>query len=182
MFEKLRQHLFDRDFKKQLQTHRSKRRSMPLENARYVGILFDGTELDARKPVLAFAKRLKKEGKRVKLLAFMDNKVDNSNFPFESFNRKDLSWYYTPKSESALRFMEEPFDILINLNLSPSPWMNYIAALSAARFRVGTAEAAPEACDLMLDMSKGGGAEKFIREAERYLQKMQTRRHEVSTP
>ncbi len=155
---------------------------MPLERARYVGILFDGTNLDERKPVLAFAKRLKKEGKRVKLLAFMDNKADNSNFPFNSFNRKDISWHYIPKSQDARDFMEEPFDILINLSLSPSPWMNYLSSLSKARFRVGTADAAPEACDLMLDMSKSGNVEEFIRQAERYLKKMQTHRNEVSIP
>ena len=152
---------------------------MPLERARYVGILFNGTNLDERKPVLAFAKRLKKEGKRVKLLAFMDNKADNSNFPFNNFNRKDINWYYIPKSEDVRNFMEEPFDILINLELTPSPWMDYIPALSKARFRVGTADAAPEACDLMLDMSKGKGIEEFIRQTERYLEKMQTRQNEI---
>ncbi len=174
MFEKLRQRLFQRDLKKKLHNQRHKRASLSLEKARYIGILFDGTELENRNPVLAYARQLKKSGKRVKLLGFMDNTADNSNHPFPNFNRKDLSWFFTPKSEETRRFIQEPFDILLHLSLQPQPWMNYIATLSAARFRVGSARAAAEACDLMLDMNKSEDIQEFIRQAEQYLQKMQS--------
>ncbi len=178
MFEKLRQRLFQRALKKQLQKQGRKRASISLEKARYIGILFEGTDLEIREPVLAYARQLKKSGKRVKLLGFMNNTADNSNHPFPNFNRKDLSWFFTPKAEEAQRFMQEPFDILLHLSLTPQPWMNYIATLSAARFRVGSAKASVEACDLMLDMSKGENLKEFIRQAEQYLQKMQSQ-HEL---
>ncbi len=174
MFEKLRLRLFERDLHKRLQKCRHQRASLSLEKARHIGILFEGTELNEREPILAYAQQLKKAGKRVRLMAFMDNTTDNSNFPFSSFNRKDLNWLFIPKAEEVQQFIEEPFDLLLHFALEPKPWMNYISALSAARFRVGSAKALPEACDLMLDMSKGGGMKEFIRQAEQYLKKMHT--------
>jgi len=58
--------------KKTLKRHQVRHQSFDIKSAVMIGVLFDGTELDDREVVLAYAKNLKKEGKKVKLLAYLN--------------------------------------------------------------------------------------------------------------
>ncbi|MCB0706585.1 MAG: hypothetical protein KDC34_14825 [Saprospiraceae bacterium] len=154
--------------------NKAKHQSVHFDSAKTIGLIFEGTDMEQRDKVLAYAARLKKEGKRVRLLAFMDNKVDNSGFVFKNFNRDDLDFSLCPKVEEVKSFIAEPLDVLINLSLKQVPALNFIVASAKARFRVGPYDEAASYYELMIDLPKNRKLEDYIKQVDVYLNKMQT--------
>ncbi len=148
------------------------------EAARNIGILFDATELEERETVLAYAKELRNKLKQVRLLGFFDNKLNDSNFTFHYFNRKNIDWAQRPGGEFVEEFIEMEFDWLFNLALKPNPQFEYIAALSRARLRVGPMTDNTFCYDIMID-AEGGSLRDFIQQMELVLAKTNTQ-HEAA--
>ena len=157
-----------------LQQPQIRHHSINFNTARKIGILFEGTELAQREPVIAFSEKLKALQKSVKLLAYIDNRLDAEGFVFKSFNRKELDWLLRPRSEEALEFMNTSFDILINFSLKEHLPLEYLAACSKAHFRVGPFTAHTYCYELMIDLPAGKGLPAFIEQVEIYLNKMQS--------
>ena len=175
LLQQLKKKLFDRKLRQLGQRDRTRRQSVHFEKARTIGLIFEGTNLDQREQVESFAARLKRAGKKVRMMAFMDNKVDNSGFVFKNFNRNDLDFSGCPvKSEEVRQFMDMNLDILINLSKDSRDVLNYILVGSKAKFRVGPYE--PEAgwYELMIDLPAGRSLHDFIKQVEVYLNKMET--------
>lgn len=172
--QKLRSKLFKSALKKELQYKRFTRKSLSLEEAHSVGILFDATNPEMRQTVLNFARRLKNQDKKVRLLGYIhtNQKEDNPSFPH--FKKKEVDFSFRPKTETAKEFLSRNFDLLINLSPKNLPWLDYLAALSPAKFRVGQVSENTAAYDLMIETRQPGNLEHFIRQMEYFLNKMAT--------
>jgi hypothetical protein len=171
----IRKKLFDRQLQAALRQQRVTRSSSSYDEVSSVGIVFNATELKEREQVLAFAKKLKAEKKKVKLLGFMDNSFDNDKFTFLAFSKKDLNWLFIPKGKEVKDFMEKPFDLLINLTLSPHPATEYVSALSRARFRAtGVHTYRLPYYELMIDLSTQQTIPRLIEQITHFLTKMQS--------
>ena len=145
---------------------------MYLDNAKSIGILFDGTDPEDRKVVLDYAEKVKNAGKKVSSLAFFDNKLKSENFTFHHFNRLQLDFALRPKCKDASEFAEQRFDLLLNLsNRSVLP-LDYIAARSKARFRVGPFTEKTFCYDLMIDHSGKNDLGAFLQQVVFYMKKM----------
>ncbi|MCC6725876.1 MAG: hypothetical protein IT258_15315, partial [Saprospiraceae bacterium] len=116
LIEQIRARLHQRNLEKELPKQQPKRASMYLDNATTVGILFDGTEPSERETVLDYAEQLRKQGKKVKVLAFFNNKLKGGQFAFPAFNRLQMDWTLRPNSREAQEFKEQTFDLLLNLS------------------------------------------------------------------
>ena len=162
-----------RFLKKQLPAHPVRRSSVFIENARSIGLLFDATDPADRQLVLRFAEKLKSQGKQVRMLGFFDAKLTNSDFPFQHFDKKQLDWAYRPKSAEVLDFPGQSFDLLINLSQRAVLPLNYLAALSKARFRIGPYTHNTACYDLMIEHDEKKGLETFLSQVLHYLKKMQ---------
>ncbi|TAK41492.1 MAG: hypothetical protein EPO28_08545 [Saprospiraceae bacterium] len=68
--------------------------------------------------------------------------------------------------------MEKPFDLLLIFSQKEIVAVEYIAAMSQARFRVGRASEKTYCYDLMIDAPKEGGLQAFINQVVFYLKKM----------
>lgn len=148
------------------------RHSVSLEEAQSVGILFDGTEPEERELVLDYAEKLKREGKKVKLLAFFNSNLDSGNFTFWHFNRKQLDWSLRPKIREAEEFASQRFDLLLNLSQKAVAPLEYVAARSKAAFRVGPATEKTVCYDLMIDLSgQPSNLKAFLQQVIFYLKK-----------
>lgn len=163
--------------KKQLnQSRRSNQnRSLSFEDARTIGILFNATHLDNRKIALKFADKLKKRSKKVKLLGFFDNQMGDENFTFDHFNRKHLDWALRPKSGVVDKFLQQPFDYLINIDPQTSLHSEYITALSQAHLKVGPYTEQTYCYDLMIDTKDKSNLWNFIQQIELLLEKTNTK-------
>lgn len=173
-FYSLRKKFHHRSLSNLLANQRFRRQSMPFDQVRSIGILFDATELAIRNQVMAYADTLKKAGKQVRLLGFADQAETPDSFPFKAFNPKGLDWMLRPTGPDVEDFIQQPFDLLFLLSFDDILPLQYIAALSRAHFRVGPYSNHGPTLELMIDMPKGKGLPEFIQQAESFLHKMQS--------
>ncbi|MGK0366134.1 MAG: hypothetical protein ACI85O_003205 [Saprospiraceae bacterium] len=160
-------------FSKATNSLRAKRASVDFDRAETVGLLFDATELNNREIVLKFAKSLENKGKKVRLLGFVNIKEETDNLAFPNFNLKSLNLALMPESSTDVQeFMKKDFDILINLSLDETVPLEYIAALSNAKFRVGPFTERTVCYELMIDVTKRKSLDAFIHQAQFFLEKM----------
>jgi hypothetical protein len=148
------------------------RKAIDLDSAHSIGILFDATDLQERETVLDFAENLKKEGKRVKLLAYFKNSMKSENFTFPHIDRRYLDWARRPQSREAADFSQEPFDVLLNLTHESWTPLDFIAARSKAKFRVGPYTESIPCYDLMIDLPGQRDLKAFMQQVVFYLKKM----------
>ncbi|MCU0348591.1 MAG: hypothetical protein MUC59_16760 [Saprospiraceae bacterium] len=172
LVEQIRARFHHSFLEKEMPKHQLKRASMYLDNASSIGILFDGTEPAERETVLDYAEQLKKQGKKVKLLAFFNNKLKGESFAFPAFNRLQTDWALRPNSREALEFVEQPFDLLLNITKNTVLPLDYLAAHSKARFRVGPFTEKTFCYDLMIDLSGKSDLKAFLQQVVFYLKKM----------
>ena len=111
--------------------------SVLLRNAEKIGILFDASDSSNFVAIQHFSDALKKEGKRVDVLGYIDAKhtIDLINHPH--FNRKSLSFFFQPRGNEVDYFLEKEFDILLYVHPRFNPALFYLSLLSKARMRVG---------------------------------------------
>lgn len=177
ILEQTRTRLHHRFVQQSLPNHQVKRASVFLEQAKSIGLLFDASLLKDRTLVLQFADRLKREGKQVQLLGFFNEKRTSSDYPFKHFDKKQLDWVWRPKSEVSTTFSNQSFDLLINLSKQTVLPLDFIAAHSKARFRVGPATAQTFCYDLMIEHDERKGLDTFLKQVLQYVGKMQPARH-----
>jgi hypothetical protein len=107
--------------------------------AKTVALLFDATTLENRKEMERFSKKLQKEGKKVTILGFFNEKTQPNGWTFRVFNKKDVSWKGIPSGNEVQRFLEEKFDLLYHCSITECLPLEWLAALAKARFKIGPA-------------------------------------------
>jgi hypothetical protein len=129
-----------------------------LDNARWVGIIYNATEYISFEIIKDLVKVLSDNGIAVSVLGYVDSKklIDHYLYRkgFDFFSKNDLNWYFRPVSTVAVKFMEEPFDLLLNLSLEDHFPIHFITTLSPATFKAGRYLPADESLDFMIDIEK----------------------------
>lgn len=85
-------------------------------------------------------------------LCICDNQVPpiaNSN----SITRKDCNWVGLPVSATVDNFIKTEFDVLFNVSLEQNLVLDYITALSRAKFKIGWSENESNYFDLNINIS-----------------------------
>ena len=165
---KLHNYLFD----KRMKHHSFVHSSVDFASTKTVGIIFNADDNDNQKTIFSFVERLKNQGKIVYLFGFVDRKVKNGNFPFKFFSKNDLNLFLIPGGKEVEAFTGRELDILINLSLKKVPALDYIAAFSKAKFRVGPVVSQTYSYDLMIDTSGNNTLDNFIESLMTNLEKM----------
>lgn len=176
IFQQLRSMAFQRQLKRGLQERKTPKgkSEVNLSNAKQIGILFNATAVDDRSRILKYASQLRDQGKQVSLLGFLEDQTELEQLAFPAYNKKGLDWAGRPKAESIKAFMQQPFDLLMNIDLSPGAHEGFITALSRAKLRVGPSTEHTECYDLMIDPGKSASLSKFIQQMEALLGKTNT--------
>ena len=87
--------------------------------------------------------------------------------------RKDeLNSFYYPYSTESNAFINNPFDILIDINFDKQFPLNYVTTLSKARFKVGLSdnESSESLFDLMLEIKKPVDIDSYLTQVIHYLE------------
>lgn len=177
----IKKRVFNRSLEQQAKQNRADRKFVGFEKAQNIGLLFDATDLNQREGVFQYADHLSKKGKRVKLLGFFDSKLEDPNFTFKYFNRKNLDWAGRPHGEQVQEFVQQPFDILINLDTTSKPQAEYISAQSKAHLRIGSVTEHTFCYELMIDISGSSDLHTFIQQMEAILAKTNSRQYEKTS-
>jgi hypothetical protein len=145
-----------------------------LSDAKSVGILYEATSEHEFKTVKDFVLKLKKSIPKVRSLGYVDKKeLENFHIQpieFGFFCKKDLDWYGNPKADSISDFIENDYDILIDLQLAETIPLKFISAISKSGFKAGRKPLRePEIYDLMLDVKPYVSLQYFIEQMTLYL-------------
>ena len=105
--------------------------------ARKVGLLFSMHNVFDFEAIRSFENKLKKDGKEVIVMSYLPAGVENFDFHYDFFSQKDFSFFGKVEAANIEKFVKQPFDLLICLDLAPNMYLEYILAASAAHFRIG---------------------------------------------
>lgn len=150
------------------------RNMLNLDEARTVGILFEATDKEEFELVKKYVLYLRDLKKKVKAIGYFSTgetpDFTFSKLEYDFFSKKDLNWYNKPSDKFVSNFMQEDFDILLDLNIHSHFPLRYIAGISKARFKVGPYKEGDEAIyDLMIEGTEGKGMKYFLRQVDTYL-------------
>ena len=145
-----------------------------LDDAHKIGVVYDATNRQTYEMTRNFVLYLKDRQKHVVSLGFINSKNPNQLLKplleFRYFNKKDLNWYFKPKGVEVQNFLDEDYDILIDLCIDKCFPVRYICGLSKAKFKVGTTgENSALFYDLMIDIDKKKTLENYITQVKHYL-------------
>ena len=147
---------------------------MNMEEAKTIGIVFDATNNEDFDLVKKYVTYLKEMKKKVKAIGFFNQKVTPamaySKLEYDFFSLKDLSWNNIPNSIYVKNFIEDDYDILLDLNLDDLFPLRYISSLSKARFKAGKkSEKNNSIFDMMIELEKGKNLKFYLKNLDTYL-------------
>jgi len=115
---------------KLLKKQNRKTEQTTIAQAQNIGIIFNSVDNNDIETILNFFKN-----KNVFILGFCkDKKLFKKN---NYFSRKDFSWDCKLKTENLKNFVEQNFDILLNLDLQNNILLQYLSLISQAKFKIG---------------------------------------------
>jgi hypothetical protein len=148
----------ERKLRKRLRLHSRLPVMLNLSDAQNIGIIYDATENVSFEIIKDLVKRLTGDSVKVSVLGFVNGKKLQESYlyrkGFDFYSRNDLNWYFKPVSLVVDRFMEEEFDLLIDLGLEDLYPIRYVAALSNAHFKTGRYVENDTYLDFMIDIEK----------------------------
>lgn len=172
MLESVRIALYKKSLRKVLAEQKRRRQAHNFESAKTIGILFDATSEKARHEVMEYARQLVEKRKSVRLFGYFKTKQPPEGHAFNFFFQKETTWAGVPKSEKALAFAKEKFDLLIYLDPEECQPLEWLAAASQAAMKVGFATDRPNDFDLLLETPGDKGLHFFIEQLHLYLGKI----------
>ena len=174
MFGGIRKRVGLYSYNKEISRTDQQRRITNIQDAKRIGILYTLNDIHDYDQVSEFVSELQHEHKEVKALGFVKNKNLISRFlpklSFDFFSKKDLTWFYKPIHSTVKDFIENEFDILIDLSLQDSFPLKYISGLSRSLCRVGRfSDENTRFYDLMIDVDSVVNADEYLKHIKHYL-------------
>lgn len=145
-----------------------------LSDAKTIGVIFDATDKDTFETVKRFIGQLKEYTKNVHAIGYVDEKL-TPNYSYiktdiDLFNKKELLHFYKPKSPYIKTFIEDEKDLLIDINFNQHIPLQYIAAASNAKCKVGLHAAENEPLyDLLIASTPQQGLDFYLQQVIKYL-------------
>ncbi|MEM9849086.1 MAG: hypothetical protein AAF847_14470 [Bacteroidota bacterium] len=146
-----------------------KRPATNLKAAKWIGILFDASTATTVQTILAYKKKLEKQGKKVDLLAFVNNRTKDLSLDFPFFNNRSINWRGVPKNEAIEEFLTRNYDLVFTLCPKVNLSFEYISTLADARVKVGPLTKDHSSYDLMIETPLDTTIANFIQHVESYL-------------
>ena len=164
-----------RKFRRELQSLKREPQSVSFDEANNIGIVYDATNERDSETVKNYMKNIRSSFKKdIVAIGYVDKKkLANSQyaqFGLDFFSQKDLNFKMIPVSPVVKNFINEKFDILINISATRSLPLIYISALSKARFKVGTfTNSSSDGLDMMVKVNGEASVKTILEEIEHFL-------------
>lgn len=139
LFNKFRLKSGFRRLRQEIKKLNRKNHSISWAHAKNVGILLIIHNQKELTEAEKLAEELSSEDKKIKILVFMDDKSlpKPKNQNIQVLSEEDIEWNYIPKKEKIINFINNEFDMLINLCTEICFPLTYVTALSKSLFKVG---------------------------------------------
>jgi len=159
--------------KRLIKTRHRHKKVFNLRTAQTIGIVYDATSTNHFDAILEFTKELAKRKLTIYVLGYIRGKEIPDKYLFKKdhsyFFKKDINWYSRTNHPDAVKFMNQKFDILIDLHLYRDFVFDFIVGMSLARFKVGRFSEGPNYYDLMIQVKGEPTFEYFIQQVHYYL-------------
>lgn len=176
MLKSIRTYFFERAKKKRLRESVAIPVGFHLDRKNHYGLLTDASNVDDRMTVNSFAEDLRRGGNRVKVLGYINGKMETISTPFDIITINDISKVsHVPKGPLAEAFIGQGFDVLINLSIKENHLpLEYISTVSKAAFRIGPwyARQTANPYHLCIDAGNTATLKEWISELMHTLQKI----------
>ena len=146
-----------------------------LNDAKTIGVLFDATNNNTFEIVKKFIERLKAYTKNVHAIGYVHEKLTH-NYSYiktdiDLFNKKELKNFYQPQNPYIKTFMEDEKDLLIDINLNQKIPLQFIAASSKAKCKVGMHLPENEPLhDVLIATTQQQGLDFYLQQVVKYLE------------
>ena len=158
MFKKIVRYYANKRLFKFYQTRSRNTRIKTLHNSKSVGILWHPADEGSIETYELLRKLLQTKGIKSTGIAFIDSNremetlatVTHSGF----LHRRNVRWFGCPQTSDGMQFIQDPFDILIDLSIVKTIALQYILVHSQATFKVGWQGAEQNYYDLNIDVSE----------------------------
>lgn len=140
-----------------------------------MGIVWDASKTDDFACLSRFFQKMHESKIDVKILGYFPGKNLPNQYTairYLSVIKKDeLNFFYHPVSRETSAFIDNSFDVLIDLNFKKVLPLQYISSLSNAGFKVGLYETenGNPPFDLMMEIKKPVNLEDYLNQVVHYL-------------
>lgn len=129
------------DLKKSLKKFKRDKKTICYTEAKSIGIIASVKTPEEYNSIHSFIESVKKDGKKVDCIVFIDKKeIESDYLIYEDINilkKGDLNWFGKPVGEQYNSFIQNRYDIIIELNMDELYAVEYCVALSNASIRAG---------------------------------------------
>lgn len=167
MLEKIKSFYASLQLKKEAGKVKRIRKNPDLQSAGTIGILYDASTKEVFDSIKEFYLDLKQHKKNPVSLGYINFNEALHFHPLarpeaDYFFKNQKNWYQKPSGAVIENFIDEPFDILINLTLTDNFSLDYIASVSKAGLKIGRAESAVAFCyDMTFFLDKDANLRSF---------------------
>jgi hypothetical protein len=175
LFRNIRLKIGDAILRNKIAGTKRKKHFSNINEVRNIGIVWDASKTDDFPCLSRFFQKMHESKTDVKILGY----YPGTNLPnqytairYLSVIKKDeLNFFYHPVSRETIAFINNRFDVLIDLNFKKLLPLQYISSLSNAGFKVGLFE--PETrntpFDLMMELKYPVNVEDYLDQVIHYL-------------
>ncbi|MFZ5553331.1 MAG: DUF6913 domain-containing protein [Bacteroidota bacterium] len=175
MFEGIKKKMGLKQARREFRNLRRVGKVYNLGNAQSVCLIYKADSEEKYVTVKNYVKHLKEEEgvRKIMALGYVDDKIVpdylRPKLEFDFFCNKDLAWNYRPGGTVIKNFVNEPYDILIDMEQDEIVPLRYVLNWSQAKFKVGYFNKDfQHYYDLMLDV-KSGELVDYIAQVNYYL-------------
>lgn len=166
-------------FQKEFDKLNRERGTYNLNNAKRVGIIYDASDEVGYKKASDFVRYLQNMKIVVKALGFYKgSQLPHYCIPmlsYDFYSTKDINWFEKPSSSFISDFINEKYDIVIDLNKAKSLSSTYIVGLSKGKFKVGMFDDdKTNIYDFMIKLEDKSNINEFIKQVIHYLTILKT--------
>lgn len=158
---------------KKLKQFNRVRQMHTLKTAQTAGVIITPTNQESFEQIKKFLNYLTGKGVKVFILGYVDDKKIPDSFLFwkgiNLFSRNDLNWAGIPETASVNDFIEQQFDMLIDLSLPDYFPVQYVSTLSKSSFKIGKYENDKSVYDLMFELHEESTLDEYIEHLTNYL-------------
>jgi hypothetical protein len=174
MFKKIIRFFANKRLFKFYQSQQRSTRIKTLNNSKSIGILWNPADEGSIDTYESLRKTLQIKGIKSTGIAYIDSNremetlatITHSGF----MHRRSVKWFGRPETGDGIQFIQEPFDILIDLSIFKTVALQYILVYSQAIFKVGWQGTEPNYYDLNIDVSQNPQSRYLMEQVVYYLE------------
>lgn len=147
---------------------------MNIRDAKTIGIIYNVGDINEVEMVRKYIATLRDMGKKVRSIGYVPLKEMPGNvitsIDHQCFTLKNVNWYFKPAINFIGSFVQEEFDLLLDLNITSQLPLVFTAALSKAKCKVGRySEKYLSIYDVMIEADEQKNLKYFIQNVDTYM-------------